>query len=446
MVGPLNLATLRVETQDMRPIVGTAVLLLTLLAAVTVPLASPAAAADGVAEAEFLSLINGERSRHGKAPLSVRGEVVPAARSWSDYMARQGAISHNPDLVEQMPSDWLRLGENVGVGGSVEGLHRAFMDSPGHRANVLGDFNQAGIGVSYGPRGMFVTVDFMKTALVQQTVTAAAPAPSTTCGGNINPPAAPSSQAAAGYWVLGTDGGIFSYGDTPFYGSVPGAGVQATSVLMAATPSSHGYWILGTDGGIFSFGDAAFHGSLPGAGVRTTAIDLKPTGTGNGYWVLGADGGIFSFGDAAFYGSLPGAGVSTQAVKLVPTPSGNGYWVLGADGGIFSFGDAAFHGSLPGAGVSNRSISMAPTPRGTGYWVLGADGGIFSFGDAAFYGSVPGMGMCESVTGIQLAPTVTGGGYYVLSDRGGVFSFGDAPNHGEPKILAITARDIAVAR
>ncbi len=430
----------------MRRLVGLAVLMFTLLALVAVPLSSPAGAADGVAETEFLSLINGERSSHGLAPLAVRTEVVPVARSWSDHMARQGKISHNPDLTAQMPSDWLRIGENVGVGGSADSLHRAFMDSPGHRANVLGDFNQVGIGVSYGSRGMFVTVDFMKTALVQSTVSAAAPAPSTTCGSNTNPSGTPSLAAAPGYWVLGSDGGIFSYGDAAFHGSVPGAGVQADSALMATTPSSNGYWILGTDGGIFSFGDAAFHGSLPGEGVRTRAIDLKPTRTGNGYWVLGADGGIFSFGDARFFGSLPGVGVSTEAVKLVPTPSGNGYWVLGADGGIFSFGDAAFHGSLPGAGVTNRSISMAPTPTGAGYWVLGADGGIFSFGDASFFGSVPGIGLCHVVTGIQLAPTSTGSGYYVLSDRGGVYAFGDAPHHGQPESLGMTARDIAIAR
>ncbi len=30
---------------------------------------------------------------------------------------------------------------------------------------------------------------------------------------------------------------------------------------MAATATALGYWLVATDGGIFSFGDAAFHGS-----------------------------------------------------------------------------------------------------------------------------------------------------------------------------------------
>jgi hypothetical protein len=40
------------------------------------------------------------------------------------------------------------------------------------------------------------------------------------------------------------------------------------SVAMAATPTGHGYWLVGLDGGVFSFGDAQFFGSIPG--VPTT--------------------------------------------------------------------------------------------------------------------------------------------------------------------------------
>ncbi|MGH2703523.1 MAG: CAP domain-containing protein [Actinomycetota bacterium] len=45
-----------------------------------------------------------------------------------------------------MRGNWQALGENVGVGGDVEALHRAFMDSPGHRTNFLGDYERVGIG------------------------------------------------------------------------------------------------------------------------------------------------------------------------------------------------------------------------------------------------------------------------------------------------------------
>ena len=62
---------------------------------------------------------------------------------------------------------------------------------------------------------------------------------------------------------------------------------------MAATPTGRGYWILGSDGGIFTFGDALFAGSVPGLGVTARTIRLRANPGGPGYWVLGEDGGIF---------------------------------------------------------------------------------------------------------------------------------------------------------
>ncbi|HET9442304.1 MAG TPA: CAP domain-containing protein [Acidimicrobiales bacterium] len=415
-----------------------------------VPFARPAAAADPSAEQQFIDLINAERTARGLNPLALRPEVIPVARAWTLVLITNQALSHNPLLSSLMPSDWTRIGENVGYGPNVSVLHNAFMNSPGHRANVLGDFNQIGVGVDRDLNGvMWVTVDFMKTnqpvASVTGPVASLASSPGA-CAPNVNPPN--TGGGATGYYVLGSDGAIFSYGNAAYKGSVPALGLRITAVLMTLTPSQEGYWIAGNDGGIFSFGDAVFHGSVPGLnlGVPVTAIDLKPTATGRGYWILGNDGGIFSFGDAEFYGSLPGIGVRNRAVRLVPTATGRGYWILGADGGIFSFGDAQFFGSVPGLGLRATGVSMARTASGNGYYVLGSDGGIFSFGDAAFHGSVPGLGLCESVNGVQLSRSVGGNGYYIVSDRGRVFSFGDAPFLGEPAATGAITRDVAAVR
>ncbi|MGH9285581.1 MAG: CAP domain-containing protein [Acidimicrobiales bacterium] len=409
-------------------------------AALTLPLARPALAADATAEAQFVELINQERAGLGLGALAVRPELVTMARNWTDDMSLLGSLLHNPLMAALAPSGWQRLAENVGYGGGVATLHQAFMNSPGHKANVLGDFNQLGVGVSRVGTTMWVTVNFMKSNWAP-----AAPVAATPQATEAETATGPSG-GVAGYWVLGADGGIFSYGAAPFHGSVPGLGLEVTSVLMAATPDQGGYWILGTDGGIFTFGEAGYHGSVPGLGLGSpvTALDLKPTVTGRGYWILGTDGGIFTFGDAEFFGSLPGIGVVNRAVKLVPTPTGRGYWILGTDGGIFTFGDAGFHGSVPGLklGAGNPSISMTATPTGRGYWILGADGGIFTFGDAGFHGSVPGLGV--SARGAQIAATPTGGGYFVLSGGGRVFRFGDAPWFGAPASFGITAKDLAV--
>jgi hypothetical protein len=431
---------------------------------VVVPMTGTASAADESVEQQFVELINADRAASGLGSLAVRSELVPVARQWSLKMIGDGALSHNPALGSQLPSGWTRYGENVGYGSSVATLHTAFMNSAGHRANVLGDYNQLGVGAERDGSGrLWVTVAFMKGALPSGvtasatggtaatsgvTGTTSGPGAPGSCGAVQNPPAPAARNGATGYYVLGADGGIFAYGNAPYHGSVPAQGLRIDAVLMTLTPSHDGYWIAGRDGGIFSFGDAQFHGSVPGLrlGSPVTAIDLKPTPSGRGYWILGADGGIFSFGDASFHGSLPGIGVRNRAVRLVPTPTGNGYWILGADGGIFSFGDASFFGSVPGLGVRATGISMARTASGNGYWILGADGGMFSFGDAQFFGSVPGLSMCERVTGVQLSPSVGGAGYYVVSDRGRVFAFGDAPFLGEPAASGVRARDVQAVR
>ena len=66
---------------------------------------------------------------------------------------------------------------------------------------------------------------------------------------------------AGGYWLVASDGGIFTYGDAGFYGSMGGHPLNKPIVGMAATPDGHGYWLVASDGGIFTYGDAGFYGS-----------------------------------------------------------------------------------------------------------------------------------------------------------------------------------------
>jgi TM2 domain-containing membrane protein YozV len=221
-----------------------------------------------------------------------------------------------------------------------------------------------------------------------------------TFGGSPNAPgnagrialAAPVTGAAftpddAGYWLVGADGGVFSFGDAQFYGSMGGQRLNAPVVGIAATPDGKGYWLVGADGGVFSFGDAQFYGSMGGQRLNAPVVGMAATPDGKGYWLVGADGGVFSFGDAQFYGSMGGQRLNAPMVGIAATPDGKGYWLVGADGGVFSFGDAQFYGSMGGKPLNKPVVGMAPTPDGHGYWLLGQDGGVFTFGDAPFDGS-----------------------------------------------------------
>lgn len=241
-------------------------------------------------------------------------------------------------------------------------------------------------------------------------------------------PAASSPGAVAGFGAAVGLGG-------------PGADTNKPVVAMAPTATGHGYWLAAADGGVWSYGDAAFYGSLGGVALNKPIVSIASTPDGKGYWLVGADGGVFPFGDAAFYGSLGDVSLNKPIVGMASTPDGKGYWLVGADGGVFSFGDAAFYGSLGGVRLNKPIVGIAAGPHGQGYWLVGSDGGVFPFGDAAFYGSLGGVRLNKPIVGV--APTATGDGYWLVGADGGVFPFGGAAFYGslapEPATTAVVA-------
>ncbi len=232
----------------------------------------------------------------------------------------------------------------------------------------------------------------------------------------------------AGYWIAGRDGGVFTYGNASFEGSMGGKALAAPVVGMSSTPSGKGYWLVASDGGVFTFGDAGYHGSMGGKPLNAAVMGIARTADGGGYWLAAEDGGIFSFGDAGFYGSMGGKPLNAPMVGIAATPDGKGYWMVGADGGVFSFGDAGFYGSMGGKPLNAPVVGIAGTPDGRGYWLVAADGGIFSFGDAGFHGSMGGKRLNAPMVG--MAATPTGGGYWLIAGDGGIFTFGNARFEG----------------
>ena len=241
-------------------------------------------------------------------------------------------------------------------------------------------------------------------------------------------PTAKAAITTTGYWLVGTDGGIFSYGGAKFFGSTGNIKLNQPIVGMAATPNGRGYWMVASDGGIFSFGTAGFYGSMGGKPLNQPIVGMAATRTGKGYWMVASDGGIFSFGDAGFFGSTGSIKLAKPIVDIVPTPSGRGYWMAASDGGVFAFGDAGFFGSTGAIKLAKRIQQMAVTPSGKGYWMVAGDGGIFSFGDASFYGSAVDGGAEKRI--VDIAPSATGKGYYITASNGAVYAYGDAKFYG----------------
>ena len=248
------------------------------------------------------------------------------------------------------------------------------------------------------------------------------------------PNAVPTSVSA--YWAVASDGGVFAFGGTPFYGSTGNISLNKPVVAMTSTSpiDSGGYREVASDGGIFDYGDAGFYGSTGNLILNKPVVGMAPTGDGNGYWLVASDGGLFAFGDAGFYGSLGGKPLNQPIVGMAPTRDGGGYWLVASDGGIFAFGDAGFYGSTGNLTLAKPIVGMATTLDGGGYWMVASDGGIFAYGDAGFYGSLGGVPQSRPI--VSMAATADGRGYWFTNDNGAVTSFGDATYWGStPQVL-----------
>lgn len=123
---------------------------------------------DGI-EAQVLALVNKERAAAGCGPVTANAKLTKAADDYSDVMAASGVMSHTgPDgstmtsRVEAAGYAWSTLGENIARGqADAEAVMDAWMNSPGHRANILNcSFDELGVGVHMGDGGPWWTQNF----------------------------------------------------------------------------------------------------------------------------------------------------------------------------------------------------------------------------------------------------------------------------------------------
>ena len=231
------------------------------------------------------------------------------------------------------------------------------------------------------------------------------------------------SRPTPGYWLVGADGGVFSFG-APFYGSgdtVRGAcrfSPQPPSVLNAAfacdaiasTPTGNGYWLLNAFTWPTPFGQAGQPRGCTGLnGARGSWSGIASSPTGNGIFLASSNGAVVGCGDAVPFAGLTSATLNAPVVGMAATTDGKGYWLVASDGGVFAFGDATYDGSMGGTHLNAPVVGMAATTDGKGYWLVASDGGVFSFGSAPFEGSMGGKPINAPVVGIAAYPPTVAG-------------------------------------
>ena len=124
--------------------------------------------AEVAAQNAVLSLVNVEREKVGCSPVAANSSLTELASAFSADMAARGFFDHtDPDGA----TPWDRAatagienlgGENIARGqATAEAVMEAWMNSPGHRANILNcDFKTLGVGVHIGTGGPWWTQDF----------------------------------------------------------------------------------------------------------------------------------------------------------------------------------------------------------------------------------------------------------------------------------------------
>ncbi|GGX21826.1 CAP domain-containing protein [Streptomyces lomondensis] len=132
------------------------------------PGASAALSGESAAAAQVLSLVNEERAKVGCSPLAANSALTELAQNYSEDMAARGFFDHTDpeghtpwDRAEQAGISNLG-GENIARGqADAAAVMDAWMNSPGHRANILNcDFKTLGVGVEFGSGGPWWTQNF----------------------------------------------------------------------------------------------------------------------------------------------------------------------------------------------------------------------------------------------------------------------------------------------
>lgn len=114
-----------------------------------------------------LQMVNDSRTSAGLPALRNNWILDIKADNWAKHLRDICDLEHSK-LSDNAPNEWLKLGENVGYGGSIAQVHEAYLNSPGHRANIMdASFSQMGTAAVWGTcdgyRRIFTVHEFMKS-------------------------------------------------------------------------------------------------------------------------------------------------------------------------------------------------------------------------------------------------------------------------------------------
>ncbi|MGE5623445.1 MAG: CAP domain-containing protein [Methanocella sp.] len=126
------------------------------------PAPTPSGYQVSAAEKHAVDLVNADRAKNGLPALTLNAELTRVAHIKAQDMADNGYFDHNSptygspfNMMTKFGIKYTAAGENIAKASSVDQSEQLFMNSSGHRANILSSsYTQVGIGVYVGSDGM----------------------------------------------------------------------------------------------------------------------------------------------------------------------------------------------------------------------------------------------------------------------------------------------------
>ena len=147
---------------------------------------------------------------------------------------------------------------------------------------------------------------------------------------------------------------------------------------MMPGPGGHGYFLVASDGGMFSYGDTNFYGSLGGVPIKHPIVAAATTPSDDGYWMTDGTGLVSNFGSADYFGSAPSP-LFRPIVGMAEAPGSGGFFGGSFPSGSYGYDISNFQcNSFPtgahtigivqvdGSSSGNTNPCLAPRPRGRG--------------------------------------------------------------------------------
>jgi uncharacterized protein YkwD len=131
------------------------------LVVILVMAAFPPATAMTRREHRLLRLVNDLRARHGLVRLNEDPDVTKDARRHSARMVRAGTLYHTVDLKSVVGRSASAWGENVAKARRVHRIFTMWVNSSGHRANLLSNrYRRCGVGIVRSHGYLWATMIF----------------------------------------------------------------------------------------------------------------------------------------------------------------------------------------------------------------------------------------------------------------------------------------------